>query len=340
MVDRAHGTGREPWLANLSRNHAKGLLATRMTALPHQFSAGKPLCRSARSPRTLRGRAVSCKVPRGLKPRGFPDDPSPRFRGGIQARVSSSGVLTCRLCRVSRRGCVVSILRSPRLVSWGSSPGVPDPWYWLTFYAGSLPVPATAYVRRLDRTGNGPVIKDRLFLSTFVGAASSTALERAWHPPRFIGDTRKPGRPRCGWRTTCRSVGSESLAQAGRSAARPGSPGVDLAGRGGGPTVVPRANVATRFAWVPESGWPLPLSKPMGWQNGGKMTQKGGKMATFAGTRYVTGSGATPLLSCGCVNCRRMSAERQLATIIYKSRTCVEKLVSQNLEKAGKWSIS
>jgi hypothetical protein len=128
------------------------------------------------------------KVPRGLKPRGFPDDPSPRFRGGIQARVSSSGVLTCRLCRVSRRGCVVSILRSPRLVSWGSSPGVPDPWYWLTFYAGSLPVPATAYVRRLDRTGNGPVIKDRLFLSTFVGAASSTALERAWHPPRFIGD--------------------------------------------------------------------------------------------------------------------------------------------------------
>ena len=129
------------------------------------------------------------KVPRGLKPRGFPDDPSPRFRGGIQARVSSSGVLTCRLCRVSRRGCVVSILRSPRLVSWGSSPGVPDPWYWLTFYAGSLPVPATAYVRRLDRTGNGPVIKDRLFLSTFVGAASSTALERAWHPPRFIGDT-------------------------------------------------------------------------------------------------------------------------------------------------------
>jgi len=131
----------------------------------------------------------SGKVPRGLKPRGFPDDPSPRFRGGIQARVSSSGVLTCRLCRVSRRGCVVSILRSPRLVSWGSSPGVPDPWYWLTFYAGSLPVPATAYVRRLDRTGNGPVIKDRLFLSTFVGAASSTALERAWHPPRFIGES-------------------------------------------------------------------------------------------------------------------------------------------------------
>ena len=138
--------------------------------------------------RIAKGETCVCKVPRGLKPRGFPDDPSPRFRGGIQARVSSSGVLTCRLCRVSRRGCVVSILRSPRLVSWGSSPGVPDPWYWLTFYAGSLPVPATAYVRRLDRTGNGPVIKDRLFLSTFVGAASSTALERAWHPPRFIGE--------------------------------------------------------------------------------------------------------------------------------------------------------
>ena len=38
------------------------------------------------------------------------------------------------------------------------------------------------------------------------------------------------------------------------------------------------ANAATRFPWVPESGWPLPLAKPMGWQNGGKMAQKGGKM--------------------------------------------------------------
>ena len=55
-----------------------------------------------------------------------------------------------------------------------------------------------------------------------------------------------------------------------RSAAR-FSPGVDLAGRGWGPTVVTRANVATLFPWVPESGWPLPLAKPMGWQNGGKI---------------------------------------------------------------------
>src|SRR5208337_3329659 len=85
---------------------------------------------------------------------------------------------------------------------------------------------------------------------------------------------------------------------------------------GWGPTVVTRANVATLFPWVPDSGWPLPLSKPIGWQNGGKMTQKGGKMATFAGKGYVTGNGATPLLSCGCVNCRRMSAERYLATTL------------------------
>jgi hypothetical protein len=35
--------------------------------------------------------------------------------------------------------------------------------------------------------------------------------------------------------------------------------------------------VATLFPWVPESGWPLPLSKPIGWQNGGKMAQKGAK---------------------------------------------------------------
>ena len=70
------------------------------------------------------------------------------------------------------------------------------------------------------------------------------------------------------------------------------------------PTVVTRANVATRFPWVPDSRWPLPLSKPMGWKNGGKMAQKGGKMATFAGTCYVTIYDATPLLSCGCVCCR------------------------------------
>ena len=35
------------------------------------------------------------------------------------------------------------------------------------------------------------------------------------------------------------------------------------------------------------------------------MAQKGGKMATFAGTCYVTIYDATPLLQCGCVNCRR-----------------------------------
>src|SRR5271166_1213359 len=34
------------------------------------------------------------------------------------------------------------------------------------------------------------------------------------------------------------------------------------------------------------------------------------------------------------------SAERQIATIIYKSRTCVEKLVSQNLENLAFRSIS
>ncbi|MGA2701682.1 MAG: hypothetical protein ABSH35_11370 [Isosphaeraceae bacterium] len=69
-------------------------------------------------------------------------------------------------------------------------------------------------------------------------------------------DTRKPGRPTCGLRKTCRLVGQERLAKACRSAARPGSPGVDLAGRGSGPTVVTRANVATLFPWVPDSGWP------------------------------------------------------------------------------------
>jgi len=63
-------------------------------------------------------------------------------------------------------------------------------------------------------------------------------------------------------------------------------------------------------------------------------------MVTLAGTCYVTGYGTTPLLSCGCVNCRRMSAERQIDTTIYSSRTFVEKLVSQIFEKAQKRSIS
>ena len=56
--------------------------------------------------------------------------------------------------------------------------------------------------------------------------------------------------------------------------------------------------MATLFPWVPDSGWPLPLSKPIGWQNGGKMAPKGGKMATFAETCYVTVYDATPLLPC------------------------------------------
>src|SRR5271166_6547095 len=50
---------------------------------------------------------------------------------------------------------------------------------------------------------------------------------------------------------------------------------------------------------------PCRSEKPTGWQNGGKMAQKGGKRATFAGTCYVTIYDATPLLQCGCVNCRR-----------------------------------
>ena len=29
--------------------------------------------------------------------------------------------------------------------------------------------------------------------------------------------------------------------------------------------------MATLVPWVPESDWPLPLSQPMGWQNGGKI---------------------------------------------------------------------
>ena len=54
--------------------------------------------------------------------------------------------------------------------------------------------------------------------------------------------------------------------------------GVDLAGRGSGPSVVTRVNVATLFPGVPESVWPLAFSKPNGWQNGGKIAQKAAKL--------------------------------------------------------------
>src|SRR5271157_5545340 len=31
------------------------------------------------------------------------------------------------------------------------------------------------------------------------------------------------------------------------------------------------------FPWIPDSGWPLPLAKPMGWQMGVKWPKKGAK---------------------------------------------------------------
>jgi hypothetical protein len=69
--------------------------------------------------------------------------------------------------------------------------------------------------------------------------------------------------------------GGRAFTKGRRSVARPGSTGGDLAGRGSGPTVVTRANVATLFPCVPESAWPLALAKPTGSQNAGKMPQKG-----------------------------------------------------------------
>src|SRR5208282_3434940 len=57
------------------------------------------------------------------------------------------------------------------------------------------------------------------------------------------------------------------------------------------------------------------------------------QMATFAGTCYVAGYGATPLLSCDCVNCHQISAERHIATTIYSLRTCVENMVPQTFKK-------
>jgi hypothetical protein len=36
--------------------------------------------------------------------------------------------------------------------------------------------------------------------------------------------------------------------------------------------------VATLFPRVPDSKWPLPLSKPTGWQNGCKIAKKAAKL--------------------------------------------------------------
>ena len=41
--------------------------------------------------------------------------------------------------------------------------------------------------------------------------------------------------------------------------------------------------MVTLFPWVPESGWPLPLSKPIGWPDGRKTPRNGVEMATFWG---------------------------------------------------------
>ena len=53
--------------------------------------------------------------------------------------------------------------------------------------------------------------------------------------------------------------------------------------------------MAILFPWVPESGWPLPLSKLIGWPDGGKTPRKGVKMATFGGICYVGNNSATSL---------------------------------------------
>ena len=51
----------------------------------------------------------------------------------------------------------------------------------------------------------------------------------------------------------------------------PGSPGVDLAGRGWGPTVVTSANAATSFLGYRVAAGPCRSQSRLGWQNGGKI---------------------------------------------------------------------
>jgi hypothetical protein len=73
---------------------------------------------------------------------------------------------------------------------------------------------------------------------------------------------------------------------------------------------------------------------------GVKSPKKGAKLRLLREKSYVDGYNATPLFSCGCVNFHRMSAQRQLATILYELTACVESLISKFSEKPEKRSIS
>src|SRR5271157_692150 len=128
--------------------------------------------------------------------------------------------------------------------------------------------------------------------------------------------------------------------KASRSPARPGSPGVDLAGRGWGPTVVARANVAALFPWWRIAAGPCCSQSRLAGKMGVKCPQKGAKWRLLR--ELATLLVMAQLLYCHSVASIvvEKSAQRQLATTIYSLRTCVEKLVSQILEKAQKRSIS
>ncbi|MGA9922765.1 MAG: hypothetical protein WBQ29_05130, partial [Isosphaeraceae bacterium] len=68
--------------------------------------------------------------------------------------------------------------------------------------------------------------------------------------------------------------------------------------------------------WVPESDWSLPLSQPMGWQNGVKWPKKGAKWRLLR--EHATLLFITQILYCHAVALVvvKKSVERQLATTI------------------------
>ena len=85
---------------------------------------------------------------------------------------------------------------------------------------------------------------------------------------------------------------------------------VDLAGHGSGPTVVTRAKVALSFLGCRIAAGSCCSQSRLDGKIGSKMAQKGGKMATFAGTCHVAIYDATHLLPNCCVNCRRKEHPR------------------------------
>ena len=99
--------------------------------------------------------------------------------------------------------------------------------------------------------------------------------------------------------------------------------------------------MATLLPWVPESGWPLPLSKPIGWPDGGKKLRKWGRNGDVWG-KDATLLAMTQLL-CFHVSCVQLTENERQETDGHISlffNNLRRKPSFPNFKKTGKPSIS